>query len=580
MENTDVAQVLGEIADLMELTGGNSFKVRAYRQAAQVVDTLSTPVAELIAAGTLGELPAIGEHMVGHIAEILEKGTCLEHEQLRAKVPPGLPELLAVEGVGPKTVAAVWHALGITNLDAFEQAAREGRLVGVGRLGKKRIEGVLAAIVRHRARKGRFLLHRALPYADSMIAALRKVPGVKRADAAGSLRRRKETVGDLDLLVASVDPERALEAFTKLPEVASVLARGPTKSSVRLSVGLQVDLRVVGPECWGAALHYFTGSKSHNIAIRTRAVKRGIKLSEYGVFDREDHRLSGETEEQVFAAVGLPWIPPELRENTGEIEAAEQGRLPKLIEEADLLGDLHVHSRASQDARNDLEELALEARRLGRRYLAITDHSRSRPLGLDEAGLAAQARQVCELDRRFLGRPHLLSGIEVDILEDGALDLPDEALAGVDCVVASVHSHFDQDIQTMTARMVRAIRSRQVHVVGHPSGRQIGKRDACALELEQVLAAAREEGVALEINAMPERLDLSETACRAAKDAGVGLVISSDAHITAHLSNLRYGVWAARRGWVEAKDVLNTLPLAELKRRLEHRQAKPRRAAR
>ena len=572
MENADVARTLAEIAELLELTGGDPFKVRAYRQAAQLVDVHPEPIAELWRQGRLEELPGIGRGIAGKIVELLETGSCREHDRLAARVPAGVLEMLRVEGVGPRTAEAVWKALGIEDLDALEEACRTGRILEAPRMGEKRAHAILEAIARHRARAGRVPLHRALSWAEAMVGRLSAVPGVVRAEAAGSLRRRKETVGDLDLLVAAADAAPVMRAFAGLPEVAALLAEGPTRSSARLRGGIQADLRVVPPESFGAALHYFTGSKAHNIALRTRAVRMGLKLSEYGVFDRGGRRLGGAREEEVFRAVGLPFIPPELREGAGEIEAAEKGTLPRLVEEKDLLGDLHVHSRASSDARSTLEELAAEGRRLGRRYLAVTDHSRSRPRGLDPARLAEHAAAVRQLDRRSGGKPHLLTGIEVDILPDGDLDLPEESLSRLDVVVAAVHSHFADPAERVTARLERAIRSGTVHVLGHPTGRLIGTRDASALDLERVIAAAAEQGVALEVNATPERLDLDDRGCRLAKAAGVPLVISSDAHEKGQLGNLRYGVWMARRGWLERGDVLNALPLAELRRRLGRRR--------
>ncbi len=521
MENAEVAKTLSELADLLELTGGNPYKVRAYRQAAQVVDTLPGPVSELWRRGELTGVPAIGGRIAARIGQLLERGTLPDRDELASRVPPGVVELLSLEGVGPKTVAAAWKTLGVGDLDALDHACRSGRLAELPRVGERRAQGILEAIQRHRARRStRVLLHSAISYADSICAKLRKVPSVRRAEPAGSVRRRKETVGDVDILVAASEAEPAIRAFCDLAEVAEVLARGPTKAAIRLRIGLQVDLRVLPPESFGAALHYFTGSKAHNIAVRTRAVHRGVKLSEYGVFDREGRRLGGEREEDVFAAVGLPWIPPELREGAGEIEAAEAGKLPRLVGEADVLGDLHVHSRASADARASLEELADEAARLGRRYVAITDHSRSRPLGLDEKAVAEQRERIAALNREARG-PHLLAGVEVDILPDGSLDLPAETLAGLDWVVASVHTDFAQPRDRMTDRIVRALRSGVVDVLGHPSGRRIGHRDPYGLDLEAVLEVAREQGVALEVNAMPERLDLDDRACRLAKEAGV-----------------------------------------------------------
>jgi len=564
VENAEVAKTLSELADLLELTGGNPYKVRAYRQAAQVVDTLPGPVSELWRRGELTGVPAIGGRIAARIGQLLERGTLPDRDELASRVPPGVVELLSLEGVGPKTVAAAWKTLGVGDLDALDHACRSGRLAELPRVGERRAQGILEAIQRHRARRStRVLLHSAISYADSICAKLRKVPSVRRAEPAGSVRRRKETVGDVDILVAASEAEPAIRAFCDLAEVAEVLARGPTKAAIRLRIGLQVDLRVLPPESFGAALHYFTGSKVHNIAVRTRAVHRGVKLSEYGVFDREGRRLGGEREEDVFAAVGLPWIPPELREGAGEIEAAEAGKLPRLVGEADVLGDLHVHSRASADARASLEELADEAARLGRRYVAITDHSRSRPLGLDEKAVAEQRERIAALNREARG-PHLLAGVEVDILPDGSLDLPAETLAGLDWVVASVHTDFAQPRDRMTDRIVRALRSGVVDVLGHPSGRRIGHRDPVGLDLEAVLEVAREQGVALEVNAMPERLDLDDRACRLAKEAGVRVAISTDAHVAAHLANIRNGVWVARRGWLEPDDVINTRPLEEL----------------
>lgn len=378
------------------------------------------------------------------------------------------------------------------------------------------------------------------------------------AEAAGSLRRRRETVGDIDLLVTSDAPERVMQALPALGDVSQMIVEGPTKAVLRLADGMQVDVRVVPPESFGAALHYFTGSKTHNIAVRTRAARMGLKLNEYGIFDGDGRRIGGAREEEVFRAVGLPFIPPELREGTGEIEAAEAGRLPRLVEEADILGDLHVHSNTSSDGRATLDELAEAARRLGRRYLAITDHSRSRPLGLTAADLPGYVATIREANRALHGRPHLIAGLELDVLADGALDLAPDTVAALDWVVASVHARFNQSSAEMTARLVAAIRSGVVDAIGHPSGRQLGVRDAYDFDIDSVLAAAREAGVALEVNAMPERMDLTDKGCRLAKDAGVKVAISSDAHNASQLENLRYGVWVARRGWLEARDVLNT----------------------
>ena len=567
MENADVVRLLSEMADVLELTGGNPFKVRAYRQAAQVIDTLPEPVSELWRRGRLTELPSVGAGIATAITEILCTGHFEKHDRLVRGVPLGILELLRLEGVGPRTVAAAWQELGVQDLAALAAACEDGSLARLPRMGPARVKAIREAIARYRGRGTRMPVHRAYFYAEGMLERLRRVPGVLRAEAAGSLRRRRETVGDLDLLVSSKRPEAVMRAFVQLPGVAHVLAQGATRSSVRLDAGLQVDLRVLPPESWGAALQYFTGSKAHNIGLRARAVKLGLKISEYGVFDRQGARLGGATEEEVYRAVGLAWIPPELREDTGELEAAEADTLPALVDESDVVGDLHVHTDASTDARSSIEEIAAEADRLGRRYLAVTDHSKSRPLGLDADGLRAQIGYVRALDRRLRGRPRLLTGVEVDILPDGSLDLPLELLAELDWVVASIHSHFRDPSGRTTDRLVCAIRSGVVDAIGHPSGRQIGKRDAYPFDLHAVLEAAAAHGVALEVNAMPDRLDLTDRACRLAAEAGVRVVIDSDAHNTSHLANVRYGVWVARRGWLTAHDVLNTRPVAHLARR-------------
>jgi len=574
MDNTDVARALTEMADVLELTGGNAFKVRAYRQAAEVVDLLPQAVGELCAQGKLTDLPGIGARIAEHIGELCARGEFREHERLKGKVPPGVLEILSVEGVGPKTAAAVWRRLGVTDVDALEAACRDQRLSKLPRMGEARCRAIAEAIRRRRARQGRTPLHRALAHAERILGELRKLQGVTTAEAAGSLRRRRETVADIDLLIATSDPERVMRALPSLGEVAETVAEGPTKATLRLRDGMQVDVRAVPPASFGAALHYFTGSKTHNIALRTRAARMGIKLNEYGVFDRHDRRLGGDREEDVFQAVGLPFIPPELREGGGEIEAAEAGRLPRLVEESDVLGDLHVHSSTSSDGHATLEELAEVARRLGRRYLAITDHSRSRPLGLTTADLPGYVASIRHTSHVLRGHPHLVAGIELDILAGGALDLPADALAALDWVVGSIHARFNQPPPEMTKRLVAAIQSGAVDVIGHPSGRQLGTRDAYEFDLERVLAAAREAGVALEVNAMPERMDLTDKACRLAKEAGVKVVISSDAHNASQLENLRYGVWVTRRGWLEAGDVLNTRPWGDVHRfRAEARRA-------
>ena len=575
MENADVANVLAQMASMTEVLGGNPFKVRAFRQAAQAIDGLPGPVSALRRSGELESLPGIGPRIAEKIGEILDTGTCEEHQALAAQVPIGILELLRIEGVGPKTAQELWHRLDVTDVESLREAISSGRIRELPRMGPVRLRGLASALGRYQVRGDRMPLYRAVLYADGILERLRAVPGVIRAEAAGSVRRRRETVGDVDLLVASREPTAVMDAFVGIPDVAKVIARGETKSSIRLESGLQVDLRVLPPDCFGAALHYFTGSKSHNIALRTRAVRMGIKVSEYGVFDRDGKKLAGEHEEDVFEAVGLPWIPPELREGAGEIEAAEEGELPELLVDDDLQGDLHLHSKRSSDGRSSLEDIWAVGRRLGRKYLAITDHTRSRPLGLGPEDALDHADEIRSLSKRLKGGPKLLAGVEVDILGDGSLDLPLEVLARLDWVVASIHSRFHETRATMTSRIVRAIESGVVDAIGHPSGRKIGKRDPYDFDLQAVLRVARAHGVALELNSAPDRLDLDDKSCRLAKEAGVQVVIDSDAHVAHLLDMTRYGVWVARRGWLEKTDVRNAGPASRLRTR--RRQAAARR---
>ncbi|MCC6748600.1 MAG: DNA polymerase/3'-5' exonuclease PolX [Deltaproteobacteria bacterium] len=572
MDNRQVAAVFAEMADLSELKGDNPFKVRAFRRMAQAFGELAEPLSALLASGALERLPGIGEGALHRVTELLETGRCADHEALRAEVPAGLLDLLQVEGLGPKTVRLLYDTLGVTSVDALEAAARAGQLAALPRLGQKSQERILKGIEAWRRHRGRTPIGEAMPLGRALLEALRAFPEVERADLAGSLRRGRETVGDLDLLAASQRPEAVMARFASLPEVAEVLARGETKCSVRLGAGLQVDLRVLPPESYGAGLHYFTGSQQHNIAVRDRGKRRGLRVSEYGVFkEAGEARLCGVTEEEVFAAVGLPFIPPELREDRGELEAAEQGRLPALLEERDLLGDLHAHTSYS-DGSGSIEEMARAAHAAGLRYLAITDHSKSLTIarGLDEARLEEQVRELRRVEEQ-LGTVRLLAGIEVDILADGTLDLEAKALRGLEWVVASVHSHFQMTAQDMTARIVRAMETGLVDCVGHPSGRLLGQRDAYPVDLDALLRAAKRTHVALELNAHPTRLDLDAAHCRQARELGVPVVVNTDAHAPTHLGRWGYGVLTARRGWLEARHVLNTKPAAAIERRRRER---------
>lgn len=558
VHNADIARAFEEIADLLELRDENPFRVRAYRNAARVVGELTLDIARTLAEGReLPKLPGIGPDLAGKMAEIAASGSCKLLDQLRRKFPPGITELLSLPGLGPKRVRAL-HAKRIGSLAELERAARAGRLRGIAGFGEKTESRVLEAARARVSKTQRFKLALAAQYAEPYAKYLGGV-------VAGSYRRMKETVGDLDFLVCSGEPEQAIRRFVRYPEVKQATAQGTTRAAVVLASGLACDLRVVPSECFGAALHYFTGSKAHNIAVRKLGLERGLKINEYGVW-RGKKRIAGETEESVYAAVGLPYIAPELREDAGELEAARRGELPRLVELSDLRGDLHAHTKAT-DGRNTLREMALAARARGLDYLAITEHSRRVAMahGLDPQRLARQADEIERLNRELAGI-RVLAGIEVDILEDGSLDLPDSILSKLDLVVGAVHGRFNLPRARQTERILAAMENPYFTVLAHPTGRLIGEREAYDVDMPAILRKARRRGVAVELNAHPDRLDLSDVHCRMARDEGVPVAISSDAHSTDGLDMLRYGVGQARRGWLEKKDVLNARPLAELRR--------------
>ncbi|MFQ5840100.1 MAG: DNA polymerase/3'-5' exonuclease PolX [Candidatus Methylomirabilales bacterium] len=570
MSNVRVAQVLKEAADYLELRGENPFRVRAYRRAAETIAGLGEEVRHLIERGTLEEVPGVGKDLAAKIREIAETGTFREYDQVRGGLPPGLLRLLEIPTVGPKTVKLLYDALGIDSLQALEGAARAGRLHGLPGLGAKTEANVLKGIEELKRASDRTPLGRALSLAETIIGALRDIKGVRRVDYAGSLRRMKETVGDIDILAISQQPKLVMEAFLGLPQVSDVLARGETKASIRTSEGIQVDLRVLEERAYGAALAYFTGSKAHNIRLRELARKRGLKLSEYGLFtERTGKWVGGRTEEEIYHRLGLPGIPPELREDSGEIEAALAGRLPDLITVADIRGDLHVHTDWS-DGDHPLEEIVETARHRGYEYVAITDHSPSLGVarGLTVDRLRRQGETIAAINRRLKGF-RVLRGTEVDILADGRLDFPDRVLADLDFVVASVHSGLRQDPARMTARLLKALESPYVRALGHPTGRMLGEREGYAFDTNLIFRAAKERGVAVEVNASPFRLDLGDALCRAAKEAGLSFVIDTDMHTLSNFDHMALGVATARRGWVEKKDVLNALPLPALLKRLK-----------
>ncbi len=563
MKNRLVARILYEIADLLEMEGV-AFKPRAYRRAAQAVESCPVPVEDLVATGKLNELPGVGKAIAGKIEEIVKTGKLAYHEELKKKLPIDLFSLTKVDGIGPKTAKLLYDVLGVRTLDDLEQAARSGRIQKVKGLGKKTEERILRGLAEARRTEARMLLGHAYPIADDLQRRLRKTGLFTRLEVAGSLRRGRETIGDLDILGIASDPERAAEAFVSLSDVEEVLAHGPKKSSVRLSSGLQVDLRIVPQESFGAALQYFTGSKAHNIALRKRAVAREWKLNEYGLFDETGKVLAGRTEEDIYTRLGLLFIPPELREDQGEIAAAEAGTLPNLVELSDIRGDLHVHTDWS-DGKAPLAVMAAEAQKRGLSYIAVTDHAKFSEMvrGLTPDDIRRQIDEIARLNEELDGF-RIFTGIEANILPDGSLDLPNEILRQLDIVVASVHSHLHLDRTAMTNRLIRAVENEHVFILAHPTGRKIGEHPAYDADWDKVFRRAASAGTAVEINANPIRLDLNGELARRAIEFGVRITIDTDAHDPTHFDFLKLGVITARRGWVEKSNVINTLSSGEL----------------
>lgn len=566
MENKGIADIFTEIADTLDILGENPFRVRSYHNAARTIEDMSQNVEAMVKTGkNLEEIPGIGKSISEKIQEIVTTGKCHFLEELQAKIPKGLTELLKLEGLGPKKVKLLYGELAVDSVDRLEKAAQAGRLRALAGMGLKTEEKILKSIEQYRSGIGRFKLSLGFIYAQALLEYLGAVPGVKRLDPAGSFRRRRETIGDLDILAICSKNCKVMDRFTEYGDVAEVISKGETKSSVRLKCGLQVDVRVLDEESYGAALHYFTGSKAHNIAIRDRAKERGLKVSEYGVFRAKDEkRLSGGKEEDVFKAAGLPFIPPELREDRGEIQAAEKGKLPRLIELGEIRGDLQMHTSAT-DGKNSIAEMAQKAKEMGYAYIAITDHSKAVRVagGLDEKGLAKQLKEIEKVNGQVPG-VHVLKGVEADILPDGSLDLKDDILKECQVVIASVHSRFNMEEGEMTRRIIKAMKNPNVNILAHPTGRLILEREPYKVNLKGVFQAAIDRGVVLEINAYPDRLDLRDVDARMAKEMGAKLVISTDAHSARQLELMRFGVFTARRGWIESKDVINTLPLEEL----------------
>jgi len=552
------------MASRLEARDESVFRVRAYQRAAQTLETLGEDLAAVAARGALTALPGIGRDLAARIEEYLATGRIAQLEALRAQLPAGFLGLLEIRGLGPRTARALWEQAGVDSVERLEALCRSRQIVGVAGVRDKTCDNILRSIERWKAGRMRTGLSTARAVAAQVGEALRAHGGVERLEVAGSLRRMRDTVKDVDLLVTSTEPDRVIRTFTALPSVAEVLGHGPTRATVRHRDGLTFDLRVVEPGAFGAALQYFTGSKDHNVRVREMASRRGLRISEYGVFDeRAGARVGGATEEDVYAAVGLPWIPPELRENQGEIEAAREGRLPALVTAADLRGDLHAHTDWS-DGHHSLERLVAAAEARGYEYVIVSDHSRSTAIagGLGVDALRAQVAAIRALQPRC--RIRILAGSECDVLADGTLDFPDEVLRELDFVLAAVHSRFQQSRAAMTARIVRALGNPWVNVLVHPTGRLIGSREPYDVDLDAVFAAAREHGKAVEINASPHRLDLGDVHARRAATLGVPLAISTDTHHLNELDNVALGIGVARRAWVEAEQVLNTRPLDSL----------------
>jgi len=581
MDNRTIAQLLSETADLLEIGAGDPFRIRSYRRAAEAVESSTTQLSEIADdPKKLLAIPGIGKGMVANIQSLQATGNLPLREELLQKYRPGMLDLLKLPGMGPKSVALMWDALQIASIDELEAAIAAGKLNDLPRMGAKQIEKLRKGIEEYKKNSGRFLIDVAETAAEQLIAYLRKFPGLTTIEPAGSLRRGRETVGDLDILVtgpacAEDCVSAAVDYTAAYPPIADLIAKGQNKVSFRLRNGLQVDVRLLPEASYGAALQYFTGSKMHNVAVRQRALKRGYTLNEYALARLDDNTpVAGATEQEIYAALGLQWIPPELRENNGEIEATESGTLPALIEQSDIRGDVHMHTDAT-DGRNTIREMAEAAIARGYEYIAITDHSKNLAMtfGLDDERALEHIRRIRQVEKELEGKIRIFTGIEVDILSDGALDLSDETLAQMDVVIASVHSLFNLSEEEMTARVLRAIENPYTRILGHPTGRLLLRREAFHLNLPLILRRAAELGVALEHNAYPDRLDLCDRDLRMAKEAGCKIVVNTDSHHTTHLDKMRYGIRQLRRAWLTKDDVLNTLPAAEFLAALRPRPA-------
>jgi DNA polymerase (family 10) len=582
MDNKTIAGLLYETADLLEIDGQDSFRVRSYRNAAAAIEALPQRVADLIQEPKkLLEVPGIGKGMLANLQMLFKDGSIEAHTELLKKYRPSMLELLKIQGLGPKTIALIWSAYQVSDLEGVEKLAREGKIRTLPRMGEKHELKLLKAIEDYRRIAGRFLLDTAEELAEKLVEHLLAASGVEKVTPAGSLRRGRETVGDLDILVtgkacmAAEARQKLIEHLLRFPGLMDVIAQGENKVSFRHRNGMQVDVRLLPPESFGAAMQYFTGSKAHNVALRQRALKMGFTLNEYSlskvVGGVEDEKpVARKTEEEIYAKLKLDFIPPELRENLGEIEAAASHTLPALLALSDIRGDVHMHT-VETDGRNTIEEMAEAARDRGYEYMAITDHSKNLAManGLTDERALAHIERIRAVEKKMKGI-RIFAGIEVDILGDGELDLSDSVLEQMDIVIASVHSQFNQDRATMTERLLKAVANPNTSLIGHPTGRLLLRRDAYQFDLDAVLKAAAKHKVAMELNSYPDRLDLNDVHLRLAKQHGVKIVINTDSHHTSHMEKLRYGVTQARRAWLKKEDVLNTLPVAKFARAMKH----------
>jgi DNA polymerase (family 10) len=578
VDNKSIAGIFYETADLMEIDGQDSFRIRSYRNAAEAIEALPQQISELIGEPKqVLAIPGIGKGMLLNLQEMFGEGRLSQHAELLKKYRPSMLQLLKVQGLGPKTIGLIWSAYQVCDLEGVEQLAREGKIRILPRMGEKHEQKLLKAIEDYRRIAGRFLLEAAEAQAEKIVEHLKDYPGVEKATPAGSLRRGRETVGDLDILVTGpaccddAERQKLIEHIIKLPGLMEIIARGENKVSFRLRGGMQVDVRFLPPESYGSAMQYFTGSKGHNVALRQRALKMGYTLNEYSLSRLEDEQVvAGKSEEEIYAALKLDYIPPELRENSGEIDAAEKHTLPELITQQDLQGDVHMHT-VETDGRNTIQEMAAAASERGYKYMAITDHSKNLAFanGLDDKRAVEHIERIHAANKSTDGIT-IFAGIEVDILADGTLDLSDSVLEQMDLVIASVHSHFNQSAEEMTARLLEAIENPNVSIIGHPTGRLLLRRDAYTFDMDAVLQAAALNKVAMELNAYPDRLDLRDQHLRMAKQHGVRIVINTDSHHTSHMEKIRFGVLQARRAWLTANDVLNTLPVERFAEAMKH----------